>query len=526
LSLNLEYDSGQLMRGLLRGDGISGEEKTENIRNSYYGGRISSLFEDFTGSVRCEGVVFNEDFEQFTGESNPRNSAVGAIRKTDSPRARWVRVICYDIVNGHEFKTEVEKLQFMERIGLPTAQYHVFSSPDEVIAFYESVSTGRADLPYMIDGLVLKINDLAQQKELGSHNGNPRGQVAFKFATKTGTTVVRKIIETVGHTGQIIPTAEYDPVVIDGREFRHALLDNYDFIERIGLNVSDTVCIGIMGDIIPKILTVESKGSNGAYQRPQKCPVCGSSTEIDGAYTRCTNKLGCSGQVIGKINNWIKKVDIKYLGQSRQKALFEAGVLHSVGDIYRMTEQSLGAVIGYGNADIVLEQIESHRDIPLHLFMGSLGVQFLGRSNAKKLIDAGFDSLDKFLDTQSLRDANIHGFKNNLMAIADGIDAVKPVIDDLLDAGVTIQDINTMEASMNTENTALAGKTFCFTGVRLHDDVQEQFESMGGVEKSSVSKGLDYLVAKDPSKNTGKMKKARELGVKVISYDEFLDQLA
>ena len=524
LSLGLEYKDGNLVRGLSRGDGIYGEDLTENVCNCYHSGQINNLNEQFNGCVRGEGIVYKEDFndENFPGESNPRNSAVGAIRKSNSPRAKWVRLACYDLVNGKEFEQEIEKLQYMEHLGLPVCYYEAFDNPDDVIEFYSNLD--REGLPFAVDGLVVKIDNISRQKELGSKNGRPRWAKAFKFPTLTGVSTVREIILTVGHTGNVIPTAEYDPITIEGRVFRHALLDNFDTIEKFNLNIGDEIEIGIMGDIIPKIVRVTNKNTEGHFPRPTQCPTCGASTIITGAYTVCTGD-SCPAKSIGKINNWIKKTGIKYLGESRQKELFEAGVVKKPADLYRATQEDIGDVIGGGNAVHVVEQINKYRTLPLHVFMGALGIKFLGRSNARKLIQSGIDSLYKFLTFDpEVEKERIEGFGDNLKEIAIGIENCKDTINSLIEAGVDIAEPTQAEESQSESEGGQESLSFCFTGVRL-GNLKDAFEAKGWTEKSGVSGNLDYLVAKDPTANSGKLKKARDKDVKIISLAEFEEML-
>jgi len=268
LSLGLEYEEGNLVKGLTRGDGIYGENQTENICNCYHSGQINNLNEQFAGSIRGEGVIYREDFsdQNFPGESNPRNSAVGAIRKSNSPRVQWVRVACYDIVSDKQFNKEAEKIEYMAHLGLPICDYQIFDNPDDVINFYNETEANRDTLSFAVDGLVIKINDVARQKELGSHKGRPKWARAFKFATMKAESILRKIILTIGHTGAVIPTAEYDPVMIEGKCFQHALLDNFDTIEKHQLGIGDKIEIEIAGDVIPRLRRAINRYT---------CPECG-----------------------------------------------------------------------------------------------------------------------------------------------------------------------------------------------------------------------------------------------------------
>ena len=269
LSLGLEYDNGDLGRGLTRGDGIFGENQTKNIKNMFNKNQLVSVGKKFSGSARGEGVIFKDDFNEknFPGESNPRNSSVGAIRKENSPRVKWVRFICYDLINGIKFATEVEKLEYIKSLGLPVCDYWVFTNPEDLQKFYQATEEGRDKIPFAIDGLVIKINDMERQKALGEHKGRPKWAMAYKFPFMTGKTKLTNVILSTGSTGAIIPTAEYEPIMIDGRVFQHALLDNFDTVEKLGIGIGSVCRVSICGDVIPKIDKV--------LEPSYKCPECG-----------------------------------------------------------------------------------------------------------------------------------------------------------------------------------------------------------------------------------------------------------
>lgn len=520
-SIGLEYHDGRLTRALTRGDGTTGEDITKNMVHCYHHVHpehsIETLSQEFTGSVRGEAIIFKDDWEKhFVGESNPRNSTTGAIRKENSERVQWVRVFCYDLLNGITFSTEIEKLEYMCAMGLPVGESIVATSPEEVIEFYELTIRKRQSMDYAIDGLVIKINNIAHQQSLGTRNNCPKWAMAFKFPSSTGTSILTDIVLTVGHTGAIIPTAQYRPINLDGRTFTHALLDNFDFIEKHDVAVGDEVAIEIAGDVIPRITGIVKKNVAGCFPRPTNCPVCDGRTEIRGASTKCTNP-SCPAKGLAKINQWIKKTGIKYFGSARQKECFEAGLVMNPADLYVLTPESLGEIIGPGNAKHVLEEINSCRRLDLSVFMGSLGIPFLGRRNAQKLIAAGIDTLDQFLSLTP--DNRVPGFADNLHDLCCGIQDNRELIQKLLDAGIKIVE---PRASIESKSTIVSKSvSFCFTGFRLHGTEKNLFIEKGWVEKSGVSRDLDYLVAKDINGNSSKIKKARDYDVNIISIDDF-----
>lgn len=517
-SVSLEYCDGTLQRVLTRGDGITGQDITDNMRNSYDNKSIMSLPIKFSGSVRGEILIFKDDWaKHFPGESNPRNTTAGTIRRENSDGAQWVRIFVYDLINGITFETELEKLEYIAKLGLPTTYYKVVYSPEQVIEEYESVRTRRENLDFMIDGLVIKDNNISHQEKLGENHGRPKWAMALKFPYVAAETTITDIKCTIGHTGAIIPTAEYEPTVIDGRTFTHALLDNFNFIEKQNINIGDKVNIEIAGDIIPRITCVTQKCSNTHFPRPTTCPVCNNPTQVTGAATKCTNDL-CPAKTIAQLKNWVKKTGIKHFGPSRQKACYEQGIIQDPADLYSgpgAQEATLGAIIGHQNARIVRKEVESHRTLDLATFMGSLGIPFLGRSNAQKMIKNGIDTLDKFLTLDP--STRIPGFAENMNAIVDGIRDSKTLIQKLIDANVhIIEETDTNPSEELANNNA---PTFCFTGFRLHGETKAAFEGKGFAENSKVSKDTDYLVAKDVNKNSSKIQKARSYGVQIIDIE-------
>jgi len=559
LSLGNEYVAGNLRVGALRGDGITGELKTTNILNSWNTengnggagklleecGRIDVLKQSFTGAVRGEGVIFIDDFNNhLSGESNPRNSAVGAIRKSNSPRARYVRMICYDIAaEDQQWASETDKLAYMESLGLPVAEYFQFDSAEGVLEFYNRMQTERNDLPMMVDGLVVKVNSIALQEQLGVRNdGRPRGMTAFKFECKEAETTLREVELAVGHTGNITLRGHYDEVTIDGRNFTHTNMDNFDLVEAMELAVGDRIIVHIAGDIIPKIKCKVSNGENRQpIVPPTHCPSCNTEIQKIGAFHKCTND-DCEARGIRKIRKWIQTADILYFGPVAQEQLYTAELVTEPAHMYTLTLEQMQAA-GVDNAHNIFEQINMKRTLPLHIFLGGLGIPLLGKRQVQKLMDHGVDTLQKFLTMNPVKKADgkvyvtldgqevtIPGFKNNLIEIHAGLVKMAGRISNLLDAGVTIGEPEPAPAPVPAtevdSDSPVSGRTFCFSQVRMNGEEKQRFLSMGGTEKSGVSKALDYLVVQNPERKTSKVKKAdkyREEGcaIQVISMADF-----
>lgn len=520
-SVSGEYESGQPVRYLTRGDGITGEDYTDNLLRCH-NPEILDL-KDFTGSIRGEAVIHRDLFtpENFphpddptTTESNRRNSVAGSIKKENSRRVKFVDLIFYDVVSEkHRFRTEQEKVAFLQLMGLPTAPTTVITSLDAAIKFYHSVLETREDFPYMIDGLVFKVDDLELQEQLGLSSNRPKGQRALKFPALYGTSTLRGVEFRVGHTGRITLRAHYDQVTIDNRNFAHATLNNFEYIQRKDIHIGDEVTIEIGGDIIPKIVSVHKPGDQRQpILPPETCPECGGQVAQQGACHFCINE-DCSGKSIRKIRQWITKTGIKYFGPAAQNQCFEAGIVKTPVDLYTISEEALGNLIGPGNARNVKTEVNHHRQLPLHIFMGALGIPYLGRRNAQTLVEQGVDTLEKFRNLDSSE--SYHGFGETLVSIRRDIDKLAPVIDGLLEAGVRVVEVE--PASGNLE-----GKKFVVTGTlsQPRNHFKGLIESNGGTFQSSVNQSTDYLLAGEGGGS--KRQKAERLGVPVISEVDFL----
>lgn len=260
---------------------------------------------------------------------------------------------------------------------------------------------------------------------------------------------------------------------------------------------------------------------------PTNCPACGGPIEKrktqkgEGAIHLCVNDE-CPARGVRKIRKWIETQEIKNLGDSRQQELYDAGIVTKPGDLYRMTDKAVAALFGDGMVKHIMPEIDKTRKLPLYKFMAGLGIPFLGRSNAKRLIGLGVDTLDKFLN---LEPNELPGFKKNIKELVDGIQKCIPVIEDLLKADVKIIEPQPEPKEETMNDSPVAGKSYCFTGVRLHGEHKDKFIALGGIEKSGVSKDLDFLVAKDPNGTTGKLKKARDYGVQIISLGALMEAL-
>lgn len=526
-SIELIYEDGGLKQALTRGDGDTGEVVTQNaIKFKSVPARVGG----FTGSVRGEALLLLEDFRQhFIEHANPRNAANGTVRRSDGTGSKYLSFIAYDVITeDQEFFNHSEKLEFLKESGFNSVWYRTLKHSDDVLEFHEHIAGVRQDLPYEIDGLVVITEDIAKFNELGWRDNRPKGGIAFKFQALEATTELLGIKLSVGHTGAIYPTADLAPVEIGGVTVSSALLNNYEEIERLGVAIHDQVKVIRAGDVIPKIIGVAFPSPDRQpIFPPGKCPSCESDLVKDGAHLFCRNDE-CEGKALRLIKTWITKRNIMYLGDELLVELYEKHGVKEPQDLYKLTEWYLagikrGAGVVGSNSKRIMSELEKSKNCTLSDFVGSIGIKFLGRRQAEIMIKQGINSLEAFLTTTTNSLQNLEGFSNTKAdAVVQGIKKARQRIEALLEAGVKIvQD----EEVVVQEGGAMSGKAVCFTGVRPKPEEQAKFVSLGGIVKDSVSKNTTHLIVKDVSTNSSKAKKANEMGVQVISYEEFQNWL-
>ena len=575
-SIVLNYDNGRLISATTRGNGIMGEDVTTNA--ALFHGVPTTLNQPVTCSVRGEAVLHKSDFEHImvgksTDElSNERNVGNGIIGREDGTNSDLIRFYAFNIVNGFH-TTEQAKYFTMEALGFTTVPHCVATSVVEIERFYHTILGTRTDLDFHIDGLVLVLNHVDHQlkfmtKDLKSQL-RPKYAKALKFPVYSAITTVTNVTVTVGHNRVITPTLDVERVRCGGVFVDSVIVTNYDEIARQNVAIGDEVEIFLAGDVIPNLSRVVKNGINRIpILEPSICPSCGSLTTrenrrgTDGANLYCEN-LDCGAAKIRKILHWIgsskKGIDIQGLGDSIIQALYKNGLVLDPADLYTLTPEVLSEVVtvsgvrvGLSRATTIVNNIQAKKVLPLHVFLGALGIDLLGERRAKLLIDAAngeLDTLNQWLDTRNLLTldidgmrspelALIHGGSATRRAIIDGIDEYRPLISKLLVAGVTpipagpagvglSQQSHTVGvlAPVKAQSLPLAGLTFCLTGTR---ECISEILAHGGTIHDSVKKGTDFLVHK-PAKDgriTNKAAKAEALGTKVITLDHLKNILA
>lgn len=516
----LTYEKGVLSHAVTRGDGLEGEDiyrnalKMQNVKRE--------LPIPFSGEIRGEVLLYLDKFETYfkpLGAKNARNSANGKARDTEDKEdlIKHLKVIYFDVLSGQDFKTEELKEKFIKSMGLEYV-HSAYMPYSDVWPYFQGF--GRDSLPFLIDGLVVKINDLEEQAALGVTSGRPNGQVALKWPSKTAITKVLDVTWQVGLTGRITPVAELKPIELDGVTINRVTLNNMDEINRLNIGINDTAVISRRNDVIPKLESLYNKSSDSIpIDPPTSCPMCGSALVKEptlkglGAHLICPF-IECAGQTFGNMMTWIKVNKMLGFGRHVVSELVELG-FKTPDKLYEASLQDLEKACGSAKiASKLKAEIESKTEIALHKFLTALNVPALGNTNGERLAKK-YKTLDGVLQATADELAFIQGIKTNAKKIRKGLDEKKDLISNLLHH-VTIK---TMDAGR------LKGASFCMTGLRSFDghDLSELIIEKGGFVKSGVSKGLDYLIISDPNSSSNKANKARKYGTKLISPKEFME---
>jgi DNA ligase (NAD+) len=541
LAVELVYERGQFAVGSTRGDGVNGENITQNLR-TIKTIPLQLIRKEISVperlEVRGEVIIQLKRFRDLNqkreelGEplfANPRNAAAGSVRQLDSKItvARPLEIYCYGIgeVRGRTFKSHWEILQTLSKWGLRiNPNIRRCKHIEDVIAYYHEVNEKREKLPYEIDGIVIKVNQLDHQTRLGEISRSPRWALAFKFQPKQETTKIQDIIVQVGRTGALTPVAVMEPVKVGGVEVSRATLHNQDEIDKKDVRIGDTVVIQRAGDVIPEVVQViESKrtGKEKKFRMPSKCPVCGAEVIKEEAIHRCIG-LDCPAQLKGRIKHFASKraMDIEGLGVKLIDQLVDKGLVKDVADIYYLEKEQLIELerMADKSAQNIIDAIEASKTKPLSKFLYALGIRHVGETTAEDLARR-FSRLDDFfhLSEETLREVEGIGPEVSASVYQFFRDKKnKESIERLKKAGVTV-----IEPKVKGK-AKLAGKTFMFTGALKslgRDEARNIVESLGGMTVSTVSKKVDFVVfGEDPG---SKFDKAKELGIKTLTEEEF-----
>jgi DNA ligase (NAD+) len=541
LAIELVYERGQFIVGSTRGDGVNGENITQNLR-TIKTIPLQLIREERTVperlEVRGEVILQLKRFKELNrkreekGEppfANPRNAAAGSVRQLDPKitAERPLEIYFYGLgeVRGWTFKTQWEVLQILPKWGLRTNPYvQKCQNINEVLDYYYEMNKKRETLPYEIDGTVIKVNRFDLQGRLGEIARSPRWALAFKFQPKQTTTKIRDIKPQVGRTGALTPVALMEPVRIGGVEVSRATLHNQDEIDRLDVRIGDTVVLQRAGDVIPEVVQVITSkriGTEKKFKMPSKCPVCGAEVIKEEAIHRCIG-LDCPAQLKGRIRHFASKraMDIEGLGVKLIDQLVDKGLVKDVADIYYIKKDPLIELerMADKSAQNMIDAIEKSKIKPLAKFLYALGIRNVGETTAEDLARY-FQRLDDFFHLSKEDLMEIQGIGPEVAASVYqffGDKKNKESIDRLKKAGVKVIEPKTKEKGK------LVGKTFVFTGTLKtfgRNEARTLVESMGATTASTVSKKVDFVVVgEDPG---SKFDKANELGIRTLTEEEF-----
>jgi DNA ligase (NAD+) len=548
LSIEAVYVNGQLDRVSTRGDGERGEGITENVKTIHSvplrlrpgsGAPVPAVL-----SVRGEAIMHARDFERLNRDlelegkplfANPRNAAAGSIRQLD-PRItarRRLDVFFYDILHAEgapPLATALDELRVMGDWGLRAApEARELCTIDEVVAYHREMENRRHSLGYEIDGIVVKLADVAARRGLGATARHPRWALAFKFAPREQETIIRSIVVQVGRTGVLTPVAELEPVEIGGVKVARATLHNRAEMRRKNLHVGDHVRVVRAGDVIPDV--VERIGPSGTgpdteFVMPAECPVCGTPVVHEGPFDRCPNGLECPAQLKGAIEHFGSRdaLDIRGLGERTVDELVTAGLVRSVADLFGLTADQLKALEGFADVSArnLVEAIQGAKRPTLARFIDALGIPQVGTETARELAQH-FGSLEKIGQASEEGLMAVSGIGE---AVARAISTFfaqphnRRIIERCLEAGV-----HPVAPERPAVGGVLAGKTVVFTGTLNlpRAEAEELVRRHGGRATGSVSKNTGYLVAGE--EGGAKIEKAKKLGVQVLTEREFLEMV-
>ncbi len=540
LSVSLEYENGEFVRGSTRGDGVTGEDVSANLRTIRSIPRKLSVALpriEVRGEVYMPHSSFDKLVAQQTEEGgnlpkNPRNAAAGSLRQKNPRIAaeRELDIFLFNVqqADGVELSSHIESLDYLNAIGLKVLPfYKKCLTIDEAVEEVRRIGELRSTLDFDIDGAVIKVDDLALRAEMGSTAKYPKWAVAFKYPPEERTSVLTDIEITVGRTGAITPTAVFEPITLAGTTVSRATLHNQDNINALGVNIGDTVVVRKAGEIIPEIVRVQSRVSDTSFKLPEICPSCGSHTvrEPDEAVTRCVNPE-CPAQLIRNLIHFASRdaMDIEGLGEAMVGELVEAELIKSPADIYKITKSDIMSLerTGEKTADNLLAAIEKSKLNDMWRLIFGLGIHLIG-AKAAKLLEQNFSTLDEIVSADGDKLTAIDGFGDAMAAsLTDyfALEQSRNLVRELISLGINAQ------SRLAFEGGIFEGKTFVLTGTLptlSRNEASEIIERNGGKTSSSVSKKTSFVLAGDEAGS--KLTKAQQLGIDIITEEQFLQML-
>lgn len=540
LSVSLEYVNGEFFRGSTRGDGNVGEDVSGNLRVIH---NIPLKLNHALPYIEVRGEVYmpKKSFDRLVDRQlindekpfkNPRNAAAGSLRQKDSEVAatRGLDIFVFNIqqIEGKELTSHKESLDYLKELGFNTIPY--YERVDDIETAFEKVlqiGEKRGELEFDIDGAVIKVDDFSEREQLGSTAKFPKWAVAFKYPPEEKQTEILDIEITVGRTGKLTPTAVLSPVHLAGTTVSRATLHNQDFINEKGVNIGDIVTVRKAGDIIPEVLCVNEKRSNGSFVYPERCPSCNEKVvrEEGESDIRCINPE-CPAQLLRNLIHYCSRdaMDIEGLGPSIIETFVNEGMIKTVTDIYRLDKEKIASLDGFQqtSANNIIESVENSKNNDLSKLIFALGIRHIGAKAAKLLSDE-FKNIDDLMNASLEAISDIDGFGDIMAKSAFDFfqsESARELIADLKSFGV-----NTESKTVINDNR-FEGMTFVLTGTLptyKRSEASKIIESFGGKTSSSVSKKTSYVLSGESSGS--KLDKANQLGIPVIDENEFNEMI-
>ncbi|MEQ3466017.1 NAD-dependent DNA ligase LigA [Enterococcus cecorum] len=549
LSISLRYENGRFVRGATRGDGSVGENITENLKTVR--SIPMTLPEPISIEVRGECYMPKESFmklneareqEGLETFANPRNAAAGSLRQLDTKvtAQRNLSTFLYTVAEFGplEVATQEEALQALDRLGFKiNPNRRICQTVDEIWEYITDYHEKRADLPYEIDGIVIKVNDLSLQDELGFTVKAPRWAIAYKFPPEEAETVIREIEWTVGRTGVVTPTAVMDPVVVAGTTVSRASLHNMDYIEAKDLRLNDHVIIYKAGDIIPEVdhaIVEKREAASTPYPKPTHCPVCGSELVHleEEVALRCINPK-CSAQMKEGLSHFVSRqaMNIDGLGPKVIEQMYEKELVKDVADLYYLTQEQLLTLdkVKEKSANNLLNAIEASKANSAERLLFGLGIRHVGAKAAKILLEH-YETIENLSQAKAEDILNLHTMGEtiaNSLTTYFANDEVHELLAELKAAGVNLRYLGVTQAQLASVESPFKDKTIVLTGkltTYTRDEAKAKIESLGGKVTGSVSKKTDLVIAGADAGS--KLTKAQSLGIEVWSEEQMVEALA
>ncbi|MBQ1436990.1 MAG: NAD-dependent DNA ligase LigA [Ruminococcus sp.] len=540
LSVLCEYKNGVFVRGSTRGDGITGEDVTDNLMTiKSLPKRISNAPEllEVRGEVYMsfksfEELVTRQEENEEKPAKNPRNAAAGSLRQKNAKitAQRKLDIFVFNVqrVEGAALESHRQSLDYLSELGFPTSFYKVCDNADEVLEEIDRIGNMRGELDYAIDGAIVKVDSFAQRALLGSTAKYPKWAEAYKYPPEEKQTKLLDVEINVGRTGALTPVGIFEPVLLAGTTVSRATLHNRDFIEEKGICVGDTVLIRKAGEIIPEVLCVCEHAENAVpFKFPENCPSCGSPVVQDNeAAVRCTN-TDCPAQLMRHLIHFVSRdaMDIDGLGPAVLEQLVGAELVKSPADLYRLSAEDISGLerMAEKSANNLISAIEKSKQCELYRVLYALGVRNIGLK-AARLVCESFLTIDDIMNAKAEAFEQIEGFGSIMAQSLENyfsLDSTKNLIAELKSLGLEMKP-----SEQKKKGGVFEGKTFVLTGTlptMTRSEASKLIEQNGGKTSSSVSKKTSYVLAGEEAGS--KLTKAQSLGIEILSEEEFLKML-